>query len=53
MGISGTLAKAVWCSPPAQFLRLCLARERGDRQEARDARRELARLGVKVTFPRP
>jgi hypothetical protein len=34
-------------------MRLCLARERGDRQEAREARRELARLGIKVSFGKP
>jgi hypothetical protein len=50
MSISESLAKAVVESPPAQFLRLCLARERGDHEEEREARDRLRRLGVKVTF---
>jgi len=53
VSLTETLARAVIASPPAQFMRLCLARERGDREEAREARQELARLGIKVTFARP
>ncbi len=50
MTTSNVMALAVELSPPAQFLRLMLAREAGDRNAARNARRQLEKLGVRVQF---
>jgi hypothetical protein len=52
LNTSEVLTRAVVQSPPAQFLRLVLARERGDKPAAQDARRKLEKLGVKVRFTR-
>jgi hypothetical protein len=52
MRTNEVLTRAVAASPPAQFLRLVLARERGDKPEAQAARRQLEKLGVKVRFAR-
>jgi hypothetical protein len=51
MSTGEVLTRVVEASPPAQFLRLILARERGDKSAAQDARR-LEKLGVKVRFAR-
>jgi hypothetical protein len=52
MSTTEVLTKAIGSSPPAQFLKLYLARERGDKPEAQAARRQLEKLGVKVRFTR-
>ncbi len=52
MTTSNLLTLAIDQSLPAQFLRLILARERGDKSAARAARRRLEKLGVRVRFAR-